>query len=77
MNKDQITGTLKVLKGKVQQAAGKLVDSKNLQAEGVRNQVRGKAERAIADANESVRQVLLAANNAASSAANSAAIRNR
>jgi uncharacterized protein YjbJ (UPF0337 family) len=69
MNKDQITGTLKVLKGKVQQAAGKLVDSKNLQAEGVRNQVRGKAERAIADATESVRQVLLAAN--------SAAIRNR
>jgi uncharacterized protein YjbJ (UPF0337 family) len=64
MNKDQIKGTVNDLKGKAQEAAGKLVDSNKLKAEGVKNQVLGNVEKARGDATESVKHVLDAAHSA-------------
>lgn len=58
MNKDQIKGTVTDLKGKVQEAAGKVLDNDKLKAEGLNNQILGKAEKAVGNAAEGVKQVL-------------------
>lgn len=52
MNKDQIKGVAKDIVGKIQQDAGKLVGSKEQQAKGLLKQVEGKAEKALGDAKE-------------------------
>ncbi len=52
MNKDQVKGTLKDAAGKVQQAAGKLVDSDAQQIKGIKKQVNGKAQKAAGDVKE-------------------------
>ena len=41
MNKDQVKGATKEVAGKVQEAAGKLVGSKEQQAKGIGKQVAG------------------------------------
>jgi uncharacterized protein YjbJ (UPF0337 family) len=64
MNKNQIQGTATDLKGQVQEAAGKLVGNDKLQAEGLKNQVLGNAEKALGDATEGVKHVLDAAHSA-------------
>ena len=49
MNKDQVKGTLKDAAGKVQQAAGKAIDSDKQQLAGMKKQVEGKAQKAVGD----------------------------
>jgi uncharacterized protein YjbJ (UPF0337 family) len=65
MNKDQIKGTATDLKGKAQEAAGKLLDNDKLKAQGLKNQIVGNAEKAVGDATESVKHVLDAGHAAA------------
>ena len=55
MNKDQIKGVAKDLTGKVQQTAGKLVDSKKQQVEGLHRQFEGKTEKAYGDLKEKLK----------------------
>lgn len=64
MNKDQIKGTVKDLTGKAQEAAGKVIDNKEMQAKGLHKQVAGNAEKAIGDAKEGVKKFVDAAKNA-------------
>lgn len=45
----------KDIAGKVQQQVGKLVDSNEQQAKGLRKQISGKAEKAYGDAKEAVK----------------------
>lgn len=52
MNQDQIKGVSKDIVGKIQEGAGKLVDSKEQQAKGLLKQVEGKSEKALGDAKE-------------------------
>ena len=55
MNKDQIKGSARSLTGMMQEAAGKLLDNKNMQTKGLQKQVIGNAEEAIADAKRGVK----------------------
>jgi len=52
MNKDQVKGQVKDIAGKVQEGAGKLVDSKEQQAKGAKLQVEGKLQKGYGDAKE-------------------------
>lgn len=54
MNKDQIKGTLKDAAGKVQQATGKAINSKEQQVKGIKKQVEGQAQRAAGNVKETV-----------------------
>ena len=55
MNKDQIKGQAKHMAGKVQEATGKLVDSKSQQAKGIELQVEGKVQQGYGEAKEVVK----------------------
>jgi len=55
MNKDQVKGQAKDIAGKVQEGAGKLVDSKEQQAKGAKLQVEGKLQKGYGDAKEVVK----------------------
>ena len=57
MNKDQIKGSARDLTGKVQEAAGKALDNKEMQSKGLQNQVIGNAEKAIGDAKQGVKAI--------------------
>jgi uncharacterized protein YjbJ (UPF0337 family) len=57
MNKDQVKGQAKTMAGKVQEATGKLVDSKTQQAKGVKLQVEGQVQKVYGDAKEVVADV--------------------
>ena len=52
MNKDQVKGQAKDIAGKVQETAGKLVDSKAQQAKGAKLQVEGLVQKGYGDAKE-------------------------
>ena len=52
MNKDQIKGALKNVAGKVQQEAGKVIDSPEQQAKGLKKQVEGKVQESYGDVKE-------------------------
>lgn len=54
INKDQIAGAAKTALGKTQEAAGKAVDDKSLQAKGLKNQVKGSLQARKGDAIEAV-----------------------
>ncbi len=54
MNKEQVTGTVKDLAGKVQEEVGKLVGSKEQEAKGLGKQISGKAEKAYGDVKEAI-----------------------
>ena len=54
INKDQIAGAAKTALGKTQEAAGKAVDDKSLQAKGLKNQVKGSLQARKVDAIEAV-----------------------
>jgi len=58
MNKDQISGTVKDIAGKIQEGAGKLVGSKEQQAMGLDKQVEGKVEKSIGNAKEVVKDAI-------------------
>ncbi|MCX7193731.1 MAG: CsbD family protein [Proteobacteria bacterium] len=55
MNKDQVKGVAKEIAGKVQEASGKLVGSKEQQVKGLGKQISGKAEKTYGDAKEVVK----------------------
>ncbi len=55
MNKDQIQGTVKDLAGQAQEAAGKVIDNKEMQLKGLQKQVVGSAEKAIGDAKQGIK----------------------
>lgn len=57
MNKDQAKGGVKSVVGKVQAEAGKLVGNRELQAEGLKNQLLGKAQTHLGDAKEAVQDI--------------------
>ncbi len=50
MNKDQLNGRVENAKGKVKEAAGKLVGNRRLAAEGRVEQLAGKVQAAVGDA---------------------------
>jgi len=52
MNKDQVKGSAKRVKGKVQEIAGKALGNKNLEARGDANQAVGRTQRAYGDAKQ-------------------------
>jgi uncharacterized protein YjbJ (UPF0337 family) len=58
MDKDQIKGNVKSMTGKLQEAAGKVMDNKDQQRKGLEKQVVGNAEVAIADAKQGVRKTV-------------------
>lgn len=58
MNKNQINGNAKDIAGKIQEEAGKLVGSKEQQAKGLKKQVSGKAEAALGDLKEVVKDAV-------------------
>jgi uncharacterized protein YjbJ (UPF0337 family) len=64
MNKDQVKGQAKNIAGKVQEATGKLVDSKSQEAKGVKLQVEGTAQKGYGDAKEVVKDTRHAAEHA-------------
>lgn len=55
MNKDQVKGAVKDVAGKTQEAAGKLVGSKEQQAKGLAKQVEGSVQKNYGDAKEVVK----------------------
>ena len=55
MNKDQVTGEVKDLVGKLQEEAGKLTGSKEQQAKGLGKQIEGKAQKGLGDAEEFIK----------------------
>ena len=55
MNKDQVKGQVKKIAGKVQEATGKLVDSKSQEAKGIKLQVEGKIQHGYGDAKEVIK----------------------
>jgi uncharacterized protein YjbJ (UPF0337 family) len=55
MNKNQVKGVAKEIAGKVQEEAGKLIDSKEQQAKGIGKQIAGKSEKAYGDAKEALK----------------------
>jgi uncharacterized protein YjbJ (UPF0337 family) len=57
MNKDQVKGTLKDAAGKVQQTTGKVIGSHEQQAKGLKKQVEGRAQKAVGDIKEVVKDV--------------------
>ena len=49
MNKDQVKGTLKDAAGKVQEATGKVIGSKEQRIKGIQKQVAGQTQKAVGD----------------------------
>ena len=54
MNKDQVKGRLETAKGDVKEAAGKVVGSNKLKAEGLAEQAAGKVQSTAGDAKAKV-----------------------
>ncbi|MDB5931416.1 MAG: CsbD family protein [Polaromonas sp.] len=52
MNTDQVKGALKEAAGKVQSAAGDLIDSPEQEAKGLAKQAEGKTQKNVGDAKE-------------------------
>ncbi|MBK1685154.1 MULTISPECIES: CsbD family protein [Rhodoferax] len=69
MNKDQVKGQVKDIAGKVQEGAGKLVDSKEQQAKGAKLQVEGKIQKGFGDLKEVAKDARDAVTKAAKSKA--------
>ncbi len=55
MDKDRITGSAKVVKGKIKEGAGKLVGDAKLQSEGSADQVEGKIQNAVGGIKDTLR----------------------
>lgn len=55
MNKDQVSGRVEEAKGKLKEAAGKVVGSDKLKAEGMVNQAAGKVQKTYGDTKEQVK----------------------
>jgi uncharacterized protein YjbJ (UPF0337 family) len=54
LNKDQIKGVEKLIAGKVQEEAGKLLGSKKQQVKGLAKQIAGEQQKNVGDATQAV-----------------------
>ena len=57
MNKDQVEGVTKNIGGKIQEAAGILIDSKEQQVKGLGKQIEGDTQKAIGDVKEAIKDI--------------------
>jgi uncharacterized protein YjbJ (UPF0337 family) len=58
MNKDQIKGVERLIAGKVQEEAGKLMGSKKQQAKGLSKQIAGERQKNVGDATQAVEKAV-------------------
>lgn len=58
MNKDQVSGRAEEAKGKLKEAAGKVVGSDKLKAEGQVDQAAGKVQKTYGDTKEQVKDAV-------------------
>ncbi len=56
VNKDQVAGMAKQIKGSVKQAAGKATGNKRTQIEGMADKAAGKVQKAYGDVKDKVRK---------------------
>jgi len=56
VNKDQVAGVAKQIKGSVKQAAGKATGNRRVQAEGMAEKVSGKMQKTYGDVKDKVRK---------------------
>ncbi len=57
MDKDKIEGKLKDIGGRVERQAGEWTDDKDLQAEGTKDQAKGKAQNTFGKAKDAIRDL--------------------
>ncbi len=58
VNKDQVAGVAKQVKGSVKEAAGKAVGDRKTQAKGTAEKVAGKVQKAYGDAKQKIKDAL-------------------
>lgn len=58
VNKDQVKGVAKEVKGSVKQAAGKATGNRSMEAEGAVEKTAGKVQKGFGDAKEKVKRSL-------------------
>ncbi|RWM88790.1 MAG: CsbD family protein [Mesorhizobium sp.] len=58
VNKNQLAGLAKQLKGSVKKAAGKATSNRRVQAEGVADKIVGKMQKAYGDIKDKLRKVI-------------------
>ncbi|AZO70176.1 MULTISPECIES: CsbD family protein [unclassified Mesorhizobium] len=58
VNRDQVVGLAKQVKGSVKQAAGKATGSRRMQVEGVSEKIAGKVRKAYGDVKDKARKML-------------------
>ncbi|KQZ13753.1 MULTISPECIES: CsbD family protein [unclassified Mesorhizobium] len=58
VNKDQVSGVAKQVKGSVKEAAGKATGNRKTQAEGIADKVSGKVQKAYGDAKQKLKDSL-------------------
>lgn len=58
VNKDQVAGVAKQVKGSVKQAAGKATGNRQTEVEGAADKVAGKVQKAYGDVKEKVKKAL-------------------
>jgi uncharacterized protein YjbJ (UPF0337 family) len=58
MNKDQVKGRAEAAKGKIKEAAGKVVGNEKLQGEGVADQAAGKVQKTYGDVKEDAKDAI-------------------
>ena len=56
VNKDQVAGVAKQVKGAVKQAAGKATGNRQAEAEGTADKIAGKVQKAYGDVKEKVKK---------------------
>lgn len=56
VNRDQVAGVAKQIKGSVKQAAGKATGNRRVQAEGMAEKVSGKVQKTYGDVKDKVRK---------------------
>ncbi len=55
MDKDRITGSAKVVKGKIKEAIGKAVGDAKLEAEGTADKIEGKIQNAVGGMKDAIK----------------------
>lgn len=58
VNKDQVKGAAKQVKGNIKEAAGKATGNERLEGEGMVDQAAGKVQKTYGDAKETVKKAL-------------------
>ncbi|UCI18011.1 CsbD family protein [Mesorhizobium sp. B2-1-8] len=58
VNKDQVAGVAKQVKGSIKQAAGKATGNRQAQAEGMADKATGKVQKAYGDVKDKIKKAL-------------------